>query len=1301
MRIRCRTLTRWALAATTLSVWPRAAATETEHLGLLAPRATKPIVVDARADDWDLTAGIFICGAVETQREDMACWFHAAWDDQALYLLVRWLDATPMSNHGSTAGDHGWNGDSLQVRTIVHEGDEPRELAAHITAWRGSDGLDVVDIAYFGGKLERPQLRDAKQHGAQQAFRANPDGRGYVQELAIPWTLLAEGDFTPVAGTRMTMTVEPNFNTPTNERVTIKDLFRPGEIPDRIFTFMSRRCWGFATFVDAAPATPAPVRLADGRTFPVTMVEGIPAIDWSGLSKSTQFESVVSIPLTIPEGGHVSLNLFDGKGRVVRQLLTNEPLPSGRHDIPWDGLTTPSFVQPGTPVPPGEYRWEALWHAGIGLELVGWAHQSGRSPYASPRGGWGGDQGHPAAVVAAGDRVFLGWSGSESGRAVVAVDLDGDLLWRQKRGGFGNAHHLAVTGDILYVNDRQQGENVVYRLRASDGVYSPWDGGEDAVLSLQDMLAPYVPPGDKEARLTGMDAAAGRLYLAYGAGNVVLALDAGNGKLLGKAVVPAPAALEVDQHGAVHVVSAGAGVLRLTPDLASQQSVVGGLQNAAGIAMDAAGNLYVGIGGETNQVHVFGPDGRVIRQLGRPGGRALLGPWQADGMRFIHALRIDSQNKLWVAEYDDMPRRISAWDAATGTLVREFFGPTNYGAVGGAVCPTDPMIMIGQGCEWRLDSVTGHGACVAVFHRQATAGGPSGAVVNNSRFGLGPDGRLYAAVAGGWYEFSPVFIYERLAEGQWRLRAKLTAHSTGKGHLLKLTGMTVWADENDDALEQPNEVRSFDIDPGGWVNGWYMPMTQSMIFYGGTLRLAPARWTACGAPVYDPTQAKHMPHPDDVAERGGMGAGRGHGSDDGRLVLYNGHYGKEHSDFICYDIESGELRWSYPNTFVGVHGGHKAPPAARGLIRAAYDIAGSIKLPPPLGNIFAIPTDKGEWHLLTERGFYLTHLFQSDPMKRRWPEEPAKPGVRVDDTPPGGGAEDFGGSITLTTDGQVHLQAGQTAFVNLKILGLESVKTLADGALVFTAENQLQAEAARGRLLQATVGDKRVAIPAGNVEFGGNLEQDFGRPPLLRFGTPGSSGIAVAAAWGKDTLFLGWEVEDATPWVNGATEAANLYACGDTVDFQLGTNPDADPARRDPVAGDFRLSVGNLQGKPTAVLYRPVSAVKQPRTFFSGVARDGYTMDYVGTVDAARLKVVVDAGRRRYVVQAAIPLAALGLAPTPGLALRGDFGVTFGNETGDDTALRVHWSNQATGIVADEVYELMLQPANWGTIQFE
>ena len=135
--------------------------------------------------------------------------------------------------------------------------------------------------------------------------------------------------------------------------------------------------------------------------------------------------------------------------------------------------------------------------------------------------------------------------------------------------------------------------------------------------------------------------------------------------------------------------------------------------------------------------------------------------------------------------------------------------------------------------------------------------------------------------------------------------------------------------------------------------------------------------------------------------------------------------------------------------------------------------------------------------------------------------------------------------------------------------------------------------------------------------------------------------------------------------------------------------------------GDLRISIGNPAGRPTAVVCRPVAKEKAPKKFLSGVWRNGVEYDSVVTLTDAKIEVKVDAAKKTYVVEAAIPLAALGLKPAAGLTLSGDFGAIFGDPAGKDTVLRSHWNNQATGIVADEVAELQLEPKNWGRIIFE
>jgi len=242
------------------------------------------------------------------------------------------------------------------------------------------------------------------------------------------------------------------------------------------------------------------------------------------------------------------------------------------------------------------------------------------------------------------------------------------------------------------------------------------------------------------------------------------------------------------------------------------------------------------------------------------------------------------------------------------------------------------------------------------------------------------------------------------------------------------------------------------------------------------------------------------------------------------------------------------------------------------------------------------------------------------------------------------------------------------------------------------------AQGFRDAFAQAAVGIRRLTIKKATPTFTGDLVKDFPAAEIAEFKKGDDTAVRFASAWDDQSLYLAWDVRDATPWVNGADAPEFLYAHGDTVDFQLGTDPKADKNRTEAVLGDLRLSIGPFKGAPTAVVYRKVAAEKHPKTFSSGVIKE-YSMDSVVVLSHARIHVKKEGNR--YVVEAAIPLADLGLKPAPGLTLRGDVGVTHGDKAGLDTVLRTYWSNQVTGIVNDEVFELKMEPKNWGELTFQ
>lgn len=1259
-----------------------AQATQTENNGIPVVPAPGAVAIDGQINDWDLSGGIFVSDNVELQRDTIAVWMHAMADAQNLYLLARFNDTTPLNNPGQTIADYGFAGDSLQVRFGFDVG-TPDVRISHWTNWQGSDGRDVMDVAY-GQIFDGGAIKDAQTQGAKQAFKANADGKGYVQEIAIPWKLLTKNGQPPTVGSSFLMTFEPNFTVGATEaRMSVKGNFKPGIVPDRVFTFQGPTSWGPATMENKGQIAPHPVRLSDTRLFPVTMENGAPIVNWDGLVKAPEtMPGVTTIPFVMPADGFISLNIKDKNGVVVRQLLNAAPYSKGAHEVKWDGLTTPNWKQPGEPVAPGNYSWSALYHGPIGLKLRGWAANGGNAPWSNGNGtNWGGDMGLPVATASQGGRVFLGWSGAEAGYALVATDLGGNVQWSNKRGGIAGVKALAVDGDVLYVLGGLAGVasegGSMYKLETATGKYVPWTGSDSADVEIKSLWPEGVAVAEKADALTVAD---GQIYLSFKDANKIAVVDSASGKLVKLLDAATPTALQA-AGDKLAVLSGGTTVNIFDVKSGAKRGIISGLNNATALTLDNAGQIYVGLAEPANQVQVYGADGKLKKTIGKAGGRALLGKWTPGGMRFIRSLTVASDGKLWVAEADGAPKRVSAWNTGDGTLFKEFFGPTSYGALGGAINPTDPNLMAGQGCEWRLDPKTGRATCLGVITRDG---------MENARFGVANGGRVYLAVAQTWaFDVGPFRIFEKTGAGQWKLRNEIyyvdekgaDIPPPAHGKKANAAKTVLWADKNGDEKRQPDELTS--VAGEFSFSRWYMPTTQNLTLYSGDRQYKVTGFTKVGAPLYDLANPIKMPV-------------EGFGSADGKMVLQSGEYNTNMSWFNAYDIASGQLKWRYPDNFVGVHGSHNATPHQDGMIRGSFGPTGSVDLGAPIGNIWVIPTNVGEWHALTEDGFYLTQFFQSDPLKVQWPSV-ATPGVSLTEVPPGLGGEDFGGSIAKGPDGKLYLQSGKTGYWNIEVTGLESAKKISGTTLALDATQIAQAGRLREAQLQNAVGNLRLTVARMTPKFTGNLDADFKGADIVSFQKSPEATVRSALAYDQENLYLAWDVKDNTPWTNGATEAAQMYLSGDTVDFQIGTDANADPNRGESALGDLRLSIGNLGGQNTAVLYRKISDLKKPKTFSSGVIKS-YSLDYVDVITDAEIKVTKRADG--YTVEAAIPLVRLGIGAVAGSSLRGDIGATHGDVAGQRTRLRSYWSNQHTGIVDDAVFELMLEPKNWGELKF-
>jgi hypothetical protein len=427
---------------------------------------------------------------------------------------------------------------------------------------------------------------------------------------------------------------------------------------------------------------------------------------------------------------------------------------------------------------------------------------------------------------------------------------------------------------------------------------------------------------------------------------------------------------------------------------------------------------YVGFGAPYHQVQA-----RPLLDMdntswvaGQPGGRALLGPWQPDGLHSIRGVALAPDGKLWVAEGDAFPKRFTVWDTSgeQGKLLHEYFGPANTSARDAAINPLDPTLMFAQGCEWRIDRKTGQATCLGVVTREP---------VESARYGVGENGHAYLVTARN-PDLPSLEVFERIGDGRYSLRTRIFPVDKGGSEVSDPandppTQTIVWSDENGDGKVDPNELH-----PLAGIVSFIPEWTgQDLSLQGvGFRKWPPLRqfkvndWTASGAPRYDGGETA-------------LEGGAGELSADGRFVLSSSGPGISPDSvelLECRELSGGRILWTLP-----------AAPTATGLFPT-----GSALLPAPFGNVWVVGESNGQWHLINADGFELARFWETDAAKIRWPKTAAPD---ADMTHAFGGS--LPGSLTRAADGKLYLQAGDSAYWNVEVTGLEKVKALAGGKI--------------------------------------------------------------------------------------------------------------------------------------------------------------------------------------------------------------------------------------------------------------
>ena len=705
------------------------------------------------------------------------------------------------------------------------------------------------------------------------------------------------------------------------------------------------------------------------------------------------------------------------------------------------------------------------------------------------------------------------------------------------------------------------------------------------------------------------------------------------------------------------------------------------------LAFDPAGHCYVwDQADDRRQVRVYDASGKYLRSLGTPWPRQP-GPYDPTMLGEVCALAASGSGDLYAVYPHDNPRRVAHF-RQDGAFVQDFLGNPNYGG-GGTLDPYDKSRLYFADLRFHLDWATGQTRLDSVM----SAKGREEASVwgwgfRHSVEAIVVAGRRYLVSAplclGAEGPFQVVCTYDE--QGR-RLRLAAAVGDGGafpylqQPEFLQATGgkplggfAFIWADRNDDGAVQVAETVLTPKQGGVRVGR----ADAQLGFWSGATRYEVREFLPDGTPVYERRAmpfAAHYHLPDGNHFRFGHRGGTGEGDEVNEVV-----------------DPQGRTLWFYRAGY-GMDG-LNVPPWQPGRVDLQFGIAGFGKVQGELGDIFVIAANNGQWNLWTADGLLAGHLtlHQGDPRVKGWPAEHAR-GTKLTNIT--AGQEHFRYFFTQTADGKFYIVIGAMWASVVEVQGLERIRR---GTVVLTVTPEMlrQTREWEARRRSRTL-FSRVLVQEcvrGTPALDGRMS-DGEWPTVTHLGDWATFGMQYDA----DRLFLAWTVEKRGAFTNGGDDFHRYFKTGAAVDVQLGTRAEAKPDRQAPAAGDLRLLVTRVRGKPKAVLYRPVApeAPAADRWETSTPAGGTTAFDQVKLLAAAVIAVQEDG--ERYTVEAAIPQKDLGLAPAAGQVLRMDWGVLT-TDDGFVTRSRAYWANAMATGVADEPTEARLQPSLWGHVRF-
>lgn len=1314
--------------------------------GLLraVPAPKGPPAMDGSDTGWDLSGAEPVWLSAQLAKQ-----LHASvalnYDDDNLYVYARVsLPGRKIDNRNGPAGPY-WAGDCLELRlcsdpSLAHPLSNTNPVmhtskqVCHITFWKDSiAGASHTAIQYGG------------MHGGGQGKALDPAGsriviteteNQYVTQVVLPWSALnvpgGKNPFKP--GERMTATFALHWLTPTQfYSVNAVYSHNPGD-----FAFLDWGAWGQVEFSPTGNLKPQHGTMEEALAATTSAPVGVP------------------ITIEVPDAGKLSVNIVGDNGEVIRDIAGGLEVKPGKTTVYWDGRDQWGFA-----LKPGSYRWSGYLSHGLKARMVGFVGSSGNPPWPTNdrKGGWGGDHGMPQAVAADDSGIYLGWTGGEAQREIVKLDYSGKTLWRQSpfvQGGGGPLRALASNGKYLFAAysgirstltrlNPETGLFVLFGHDAGSGGTVPFGPSSDSVAikapegslpaegGVNGMGRTPQPYDGTAPECIGLAATANEVFASVYSQNIIQVLDVESGQPTRTLACPRPRGLALDAQGNLYAVSYGtdqaARVVRFKGTEGTPTPVVTtGLEAPVGVTVEASGQISVTDEGASQQIKTFSADGKLVRTLGKKGGRPWAGAYDPAAYLAPFHIVADKQGGLVVSE-SSIPKIFDRIDAASGKTLTRWFGWPGYG-VENIPDSDDPMT--------NYYPFEPEGFARATAPADGSPGYPTAywAPLKTNMEGVGPmfaetfpfvsvmtNGKKYFVSDANPHAVCLIDGDKFLPVGNLDVYNPWQHRKPGGHPETEPITISMWIDLNGDHKPQPDEVTTISTVGGKPLprlqdracSMWMDVQGNAFILTGANslLKIPSEGFIANGAIKWNPAKAS-MVIPVVVPSLLNKGIS-------GRQGMPGVRTDSKGNIYTCLSTNVPALtpdlaskiqtmfpdipssKWcAYATEDLATHMkeglGHTAESNIAKFAKFSPDgkmlwIAGrKATAAPGPGEMYHFWTIGGtvgddyvagcsEWGPIT---FYTSDGFYVDSIMN----DPAT-------MPPAGpytfGSENFSGQVrSFPKLGKVF------AFDQGGIYAVDGFdKNLkAEGEKRFHGTVNLD-KTYEGISLAQVAQSLQIVPISGDV----TRKATWSSTPVATLMRAGAPLATVQLGYDKENVYANIHVVDDTPLQNGGNDVNVMFKSGDVVGLDLGPSGD----RSKPALGDLRILAAKMQGQSHLVAMKPVSKLsKQPQQYMTP-ASGTKPFDFVGDIPGGKVVLTTDADNKGYTVLMTVPRSFIEFPITPGSNIKGDVEVLLsGIKSQGLQAVSRNWlysgGRVQTTMVDDIPTEAWLYPQFWGDV---